>query len=369
MLRRQFFELLRSGLWGYIADSNMFVDTIVDWESIWRLSKEQAVVGIVYEGVMTLPEPLRSKDLFQWQYITIKIEEINKFQLDELSNIIEKLTEKGVTPLLLKGHGIAQYYLNPYRRQSGDIDLFSNKEDYKKINEALIEMGATQSGTESIKHSAFCLNKVDIENHKTSCSMHSPRNRKKWYVFEKEELKAGDEYLKLPSNSIRIPSVDFNTCYIFDHAFHHLLRGGIGLRQFCDWARFIYVNRERINREKVIQTLENLGLLQAASLFEEFLVEYLGFPSERRLFDKFEDKSILDNLLEDIILAGNFGHYDNRKYHVNGFFKKKLNNFRINKIRQKKYSSVSGPEAKWMQSFSIFLNIYEVLFKIRARFS
>lgn len=362
---QQFLELLKAGLWGREPDKNLFIGEI-GWDSIWVNSKKQMVIGVVWDGVKNLPEEMIGKDISTTlQFNAIRVEEANKFQLEELSKFFTQFKRHGLNPVLLKGQGLAKYYLDPYRRQPGDFDILAcDISGYKKICDILTACGATKLNHESIQHSTYCLKRNIIENHKMTQPMISPFSNKRWRSFEKAELWKEEDYLAIEDNLIRIPPVDYNVCYIFNHAFQHLTRGGVGLKQFCDWARYIYVNRDRIDQKKVIAVLKEIGLLQAASLFEEFNIEYLGFPEEMRLFDRFEDRILIDKLLEDILSSGNFGQADVRKRREMNFIGEKINSYKINRERKRQYYSIGSSETKWLLPYSIYINIANMLLGI-----
>jgi len=366
--RLQFFELLGAGLWGRDVNQEIFRDKEPNWDIIWELSRQQAVVGLVYDAIMTLPQDLMPPNMKRWLYFTIRLEEVNKYQIQELAKIFTEFKKKGLDPILLKGQGLAQYYINPLRRQYGDFDILGAKGDDKKISEILLCLGAIKIGNESGKHSTLHLDGIVIENHKTTCSMHYPKSREKWRKIEQSELNEFGEYLMIDKLPVRTPSTNFNAFYIFEHTFHHLLRGGVSLKQFCDWARFIFVNRDKIDSSKVHKILKELGLLDAASLFEDFMVKYLGFPSEKRLFKSIENQPLLDGLLCDILGDDGSGQSDADRKNTSNFFEKKFNKLSHNLKRGEKYTAIVPNEVRWLFRFSVRANISVMWYKCKGLF-
>ena len=55
-VERQFFTLLRSGLWNEVPDRSLFDSGDTDWEALYRLAFEQTSVGIVTDGINRLPK-------------------------------------------------------------------------------------------------------------------------------------------------------------------------------------------------------------------------------------------------------------------------------------------------------------------------
>ena len=50
----QFFELLKSGIWGTDIDMSVFHGDI-DWNRIYCISEEQTVTALVFDGIARLP--------------------------------------------------------------------------------------------------------------------------------------------------------------------------------------------------------------------------------------------------------------------------------------------------------------------------
>ena len=59
---RQFLSLLNSGLWDREADMTPFRENGgPDWKGILEIAGTQAVVPLIYDGMMTLPQEMRPK--------------------------------------------------------------------------------------------------------------------------------------------------------------------------------------------------------------------------------------------------------------------------------------------------------------------
>ena len=122
---QRFFALLRGGLFGSAIDTSLF-EGKVDWESIKQLAEEQAVLALVYDGITMLPKSLVPdyEILLEWFGHVAYIEQENKRQNDGIAKIVGRYNAEGISPVLLKGQGIGQYYRKPLHRIAGDIDLY-----------------------------------------------------------------------------------------------------------------------------------------------------------------------------------------------------------------------------------------------------
>jgi len=110
-----------------------------------------------------------------------------------------------------------------------------------------------------------------------------------------------------------------NAFYVFVHLYHHFMKEGVGLRQLCDWARLLHVEREKIDRAKLTEILEALGYTKAFCTFGSVLVEWLGLPADDfpfALTDAHKRKA--EQVLQVVHSGGNFGKHD-RKHASNAW--------------------------------------------------
>ena len=113
-----------------------------------------------------------------------------------------------------------------------------------------------------------------------------------------------------------LPSADYDTIILFTHFLKHFYKGGLGLRQVCDWCRLLWTYRDSINQNLLKNRLFSMGLMTEWKAFGAFAVEYLGLPSESMPFYSSDAKwkrkahKIYDFILE----VGNFGHNRDMSY-------------------------------------------------------
>ena len=157
-IQLQFLELLRAGMWGGSADVSLFEDGAADWKKILAHAKMQAVMPLVYDGIVSLPERLRPDmpTMYRLMAFTDKIERLNGKLDRAAAELSEKLSGCGIRSVLLKGQGNAVLYPNPARRQCGDIDLYVGEDNFGRTMSLLSEWGMVDNLAEATyKHSHF----------------------------------------------------------------------------------------------------------------------------------------------------------------------------------------------------------------------
>ena len=130
-----------------------------------------------------------------------------------------------------------------------------------------------------------------------------------------------------------VPNAAFNRVYILVHIYRHLFAEGIGLRQLLDYYFVLQQGFTESEREETLRVLRSLGMMRFTRAVMWMLQEVFGMPDCYLLTspDAKEGRFLLD----EIMLAGNFGKYDERMQRAAGEgtfrwgLRKVLRNFRF----------------------------------------
>ena len=311
----QFFALIRSGLWGGKAASSPF-DGGADWEALLRLASMQSLTGIFADGAGTLPRELMPPaETARRLFVTIEsIRRANRRLDAVLAELEAGLRREGIEGILLKGQGVARAYLNPERRMCGDIDLYPGKGDaYLRCCEIVRSLGESEGREdESEKHFHFNRRGCSIEIHSHVMLAADPFVNRRLQRWTDEMLDDPSKLRHVEINGVEVnlPPVDFDAVFILQHIANHLLKGGIGLRQLCDWSRYLHVHAAEIDRARLGNNLRTLRLMNCWQLFGWLAVNRLGLPeAEMPFYSPRHEKRAL-RCLRIILRKGNFGHYD-----------------------------------------------------------
>lgn len=348
----QFLELLRAGLWGKEADATLFETHHTDWPDIYRLARQQTVMGIVFDGIQTLPPDLHPQRvlMMQWTAQVARIEEANEHLNQVAAEVFALYKKVGLTPVLLKGQGIATCYANPTRRQCGDLDIFTGKKGTEVANNVLAQAGGTIENTASPKHSLASYRDVIIENHYIAGNLVSPWADRKFRKLSETHLSTQTATIQLNKETISVPGATFNAIFIFTHAFNHYFQGGIGLRHVCDWARTIATHHNEIDAKVVSSFLKGFKLERAAQAFAYVAVQHVGLERAALPFN-LDDEACTqgEELLQDILRIGNFGrHSTAATLRPPGYWAGKWHTFTHVVERCRKLRALAPSEAFWL---------------------
>ena len=154
---------------------------------------------------------------------------------------------------------------------------------------------------------------------------------------------------------VRTLSPTINAVYLFLHLYFHLIREGVSLRQFCDWAIMLHHYRNEIDRDALIEILLQLDMIKGYKAFGTILVDELGLPEEDfplSLAD--EDRGMKGKILEDIFKGGNFGKHNHKAKSAIGF---KFETFCMAVNNSIRYYSLAPSEMRMMIPKMMKINI------------
>ena len=115
---------------------------------------------------------------------------------------------------------------------------------------------------------------------------------------------------------IFLPDPDSDAVFVFCHILQHFFKGGIGLRQVCDWCRLLWTYQDKIDIQLLKRRLCKMGILSEWKVFAALAVDVLGMPAVAM---PLYSKSTLNlkrarMALGWILKSGNMGHNIDQSY-------------------------------------------------------
>jgi hypothetical protein len=317
------FCLTKAGLWEQGIPLSALGD--IDYDEVFRLAEEQSVLGLVTAGMEHVTDVKIPQDvLLQFIGSTLQIEQQNQTMNEFVAQLTDLLRIEGIHSILVKGQGIAQCYEKPLWRASGDVDLLLDRVNYDKAKKLLMPRSETV-GNEVVDelHLGMTINGWEVELHGSLHSELSFKLDKQIDEIQNTVFKEGKiRSWRNGDIEVSLPAPDEDVIFVFVHILQHFFKGGIGLRQICDWCRLLWKFRESINVYLLEKRLQSMGLMSEWRSFGSLAVEYLGVPEHAIPFyssgKKWSKKA--EKIISFILEVGNFGHnrdmsyYDSKTY-------------------------------------------------------
>lgn len=313
-----FFALIRAGLWEMDINLSDYED--VDFQKLYNLAEEQAVIGIIAAGLDHVQDSKIPKEIaLQFVGQALQLEQQNTAMNEFIGAMVEKLRNEDICTLLLKGQGIAQCYARPLWRSCGDVDFFLSEDNYKKAKNYLLPFATSVEPEGNYNmHLGLTIDSWVVELHGNlrsglSCRIDSGLDKIKDDIIFGGNVRSWSN----GSTQVFLPSADNDSIYIFTHILQHFYRGGIGVRQVCDWCRLLWTYREKLNLKLLETRIRKAGLMSEWKAFGAFAVEYVGVPIEAMPLysDDRKWKRKAKRICDFILTVGNFGHNRDRRYY------------------------------------------------------
>lgn len=307
----RFFEVLQVALGKRSCLDKLLTNE--EWGTIYALAQKHAIAGVAFEAldVLSSQEQRPPKELlFEWIGLSEQIKQRNFFVNDRCEKLEKIINEGGFRCCVLKGQGSALYYEHPESRQCGDIDVWVDGDRDKVL--AYIKEKGYHVGHVDIKHSDVeFFEDVPVEVHFMPSWIYSPSKNKTLQRFFKEKA---DSLFRNYDKKVGFThtTVEFDLVYSLVHIYRHVFDEGIGLRQLLDYYH-ILINSTAEQRKEAWGVVFQLGMAKFAGGVMCVLRECFMLKPEYYLCEVNIRHG--KHLLKEILLAGNFGHYDGRYCH------------------------------------------------------
>lgn len=306
-----FFEILKAGLW----ETNIQLAPYgkVDYEALIRIAREQSVVGLIAAGLehvtdMKVPQEIALTIAGE----VLQLEQRNVAMNQLISNLIGQMRGLDIYTLIVKGQGIAQCYERPLWRASGDVDFYMSEVNFIKAREFFRPLvNSITPDDDKIRRIEMNYGPWVIELH---ANQYISTSIKANYVLDEihRDLFYGGNVRSWNNNGtiVFLPSPDNDVIIVFTHFLNHFYKGGVGLRQICDWCRLLYTYRKSLDHVLLELRIRKMGLLTEWKAFAFFAVDYLGMPEDYMpLYNPTPRMRRKARLIKDFVMdVGNFGH-------------------------------------------------------------
>lgn len=354
-MKDKLFSLLCSALWGEPFRGEVSKE---EFAQVLKMAKEQTVVGLVFDVLKdaNVDGAIDKVLIFKTIGITEQIKRQNHTISKELCGFAQRCQEAELAYMVVKGQTIGCLYANPDMRQSGDIDFLIPEylNGNLDLNRVFTDVEIPKRISE--KEYGFDSNGVTYELHTRLIDFGCKKHQEVWENIIDEEwtLQKSDGRGKMEEGyfvtingvKVRTLSPTINAIYLFLHLYFHLIREGVSLRQFCDWAIVLHHYKDEIDKNKLADILCQLDMVKGYKAFGTILVDELGLPEEDfplSLAD--EDRGMKEKILEDIFHGGNFGKHNHKAKSALGF---KIETFRMAVHNSIRYYSLAPSEMRMM---------------------
>jgi len=296
-----------------------------EWQQLYQVAYEQAVLGISFAGIRKLAEQRQQPPqelYYQWLAMAMQINCQNEIVNGRIGDFARWCKERALdfAGCIMKGQSVGKLYGELSElRQSGDIDWWISCGRETICQLSIKEFGKVAGLT--YHHIHFPLfSDVEVEAHFIPGYLNSPfHNRSLQKFFKQYEPTEG---------YVNDAPQKFNLVYLLLHCYKHFLERGVGLRQVMDYY-YVLVHGEGLTVHGYEKQLKDVGLYKFAGAMMWVLGHVFGLEREKMIVAPDDKEGRF--LLNEIMQTGNFGHHDKRyNWNIGSAWKRFLANQRWN---------------------------------------
>lgn len=255
--QKQFVDILSAGIRGKLADK---VYDNVEWDEVIDLADKHKVEGIIYlalrksklisnigeEKISLLKQKAAITGITQSRHIS------------GLSTVLNKINERNIPVIVLKGLVVREFYPQPDQRSMNDADILVHEGDVEKVKQLLIDMGYVYLEDHKASHH------IALVHHKY------PFIELHWNLFKRDgfsnELEHYERLIWKRAIKVNVGEAEVLSLSYEDLALHlcmhmaaHLVATGFGVRQLCDFVLLVEHKGDEIDWNSFIMKARMYG--------------------------------------------------------------------------------------------------------------
>ena len=286
-----------------------------EWMELFGLSQQHQVLPMVYETVYPCPA-FRTVSAEQNQILkrqVIRQVMVQSRKTEEFLALYRKLTESGITPLVVKGLVCRNIYREPDYRCSGDEDVLIPREQFGRCHEIFTENGMKPvepgENMEAEGETPYYKEKgaLHIELHKELFAAES----KAYGEFNGLFADTFERKIQIEINGVQVYTMCHteHLLYLIVHAFKHFLHSGFGIRQVCDIAIYANTYGGEIDWDELREKCRSIHAEVFAAALFDIGEKKLVFDKKKACYPESWEQigADGDELLADLIAGGVFG--------------------------------------------------------------
>ena len=273
-----------------------------EWTDFLSVLQQQGIIAVVMNGISKFNASdlgITSDILFKWVGKALAVETMLKMKFEHEKEFAQRMWERNIPVVVLKGSAFGRYYPKPETRECGDLDCFMLGKKTEGDLATVAIGGKMKDG--GYKHSHLFYKGLTIENHQYLTSFDNTKTGVK-----AERLLQGlivEKCSTIGTTCLLTPSPFFNAFFLIKHANRHFVKEGINLRYLVDWYFFLKAEQYNIDWEKMFLMMKDCHIYNFACVMTALCIEELGLNEVVPLLHEAAvkcDKDMCRKVLDDI---------------------------------------------------------------------
>lgn len=290
------------------------VPAVSDLSSLLSEARKQAVDSLLL-ALPSLPVAEAERPmLLEWLSEAATCEQRSRWMDRQVAKLAQLLDEGGVRYAVMKGQTCAHFYPRPLLRRTGDIDVYVPAADYEHARTLLSGTGL-QLKELTMLHDTYVKGTLVVELHFEVNKLQWPASDRRLRALTTVDFDAcgqPDRFLPIGGRAVRTLPAELNMVLLTAHSLHHVISGGLGLRQVADWQLVLTGTAAELDFPRLLRLLRELHLLRMFRVLAYVNVTHLGmskelFAKHGLCIDDRRTRCLSSRLISWMSVCGNFG--------------------------------------------------------------
>ena len=310
LVHQDFYELI--SLISAGASCNTYSGSIDNWEYVYRIAAEQAVLpllgcALINGAKLECPNIYRNHILAAMRDVSSK----NIIRRQRIMELLKEMEEQGFQVVLLKGYALADCYEYPECRCSVDTDILVLPEEEKTICDFLRKKEFVVAKRNLVSHHTVCCHRRYgmLEVH---VGLYDDIVEDIWFQAKCGEI-VQEQPIRVENSNESYTTLGHTDHLVFLvlHMIKHFISNGLSLGMMLDVALYWRKHQQTIEAQRLWQLLDLLSYTTVFSCILWSLVRYAGFSeTEFTGLQPVNDK-LVTLVLSDLEAGGRMGIKEN----------------------------------------------------------
>lgn len=260
-------NLLIGALARAVAGKSFTPPESVDWSRFCRLAEVHSVMPLVYDGLqkagVTIPEEPKKRLYGAYMQAIFRDSQLEHTR----QQLAQKLEEKRVSHIFLKGSVLKYSYPIPALRTMCDLDVLVYADDFPKLEEIAKELGGKAGHSDGNHRNYSFPGGATVEFHPNLLHHDTPVGT---------GINPGWQYARDTAGAAKELTEEGFYLNTICHLANHFVDGGVGIRFVADVWVNRHLHRPEADKAVVEKELEGFGLLDFAHNIEALAELWFG---------------------------------------------------------------------------------------------
>lgn len=292
--------------------SNPNLHEDINWMELFSLADQHHVLPLIIDTASQRDDiPFTLRDMIQSR--TVRIYAQQAIRTLSFLQFYQRLTERGLHPVVLKGLICRSLYPDPDKRPSSDEDMLITPMDFFATHKVFSELGMIcdlEDPDSSLHEVTYTNPNLRIELHLSFFPNDSYAYGCCNNLFE-GALNRTEEIL-IEGVPVRTLAPTDHLLYLLCHTYKHFLHSGVGIRQVCDIGMFSKKYADRIEWSHIRSSCDSIRMSGFAASVFHIASNHLGFEMPVVFSDIDIDET---DMLHDMLSGGIYGATEQNRQH------------------------------------------------------